>query len=287
MARVNVLGAGTPTPTPTRFGSSFVAEVGDDQIMIDCGPAATHKLVKAGLWPTDIDYLFFTHHHFDHDIDYPCFLLCRWDQSIGKENRLQVYGPTLTERITHRLLDENEGAFAHDWVARVNHPVSQRVFVNRGGTLPRTPPDVFAKDVGPGKVFSGATWEVTAANAEHVQPYLDSLAYRLDTPDGSIVFTGDTQPCDTVTELAKDADVMLCMCWDDQEVMEENGEEPFQCGTTAAAKMAQEAGVKKLVLVHIGPHLSGHGPMEKGIGDIKKLYDGELVFSDELMSFDA
>ena len=286
MARIHVLGAGTPTPTPDRFGSSFVVEVAGEQIMMDCGPAATHKLVKAGLWPTRIDYLFFTHHHFDHDVDYPCFLLCRWDQSIGKENRLQVYGPTLTEKITEGIIGE-DGVFAHDWKARVSHPISQRVFVNRGGTLPRTPPDVFAKDVGPGKVYAGGDWEVTAAHAEHVEPYLDSLAYRVDTPEGSIVFTGDTQPCATVVDLARNADVMLCMCWDDQEVMERNGEAPFQCGTTAAARMAQEAGVKKLVLVHIGPHLSGHGPMEKGVGDIKRIYDGELIFSDELMSIDV
>ena len=285
MARIHVLGAGTPTPTPTRFGSSFVVEHGDEYTMIDCGPAATYKLVKAGLWPTKIDHLFFTHHHFDHDADYPCFLLCRWDQSIGKENRLEVYGPTLTETITEKLIGE-DGAFAHDWKARVNHPISQQVHVNRGGTLPRQPPDVFAKDVGPGKVLSGGDWEVTAAHAEHVQPYLDSLAYRLDTPEGGIVFTGDTQPCSTVVDLARDADVMLCMCWDDQEVMDENGEAAFQCGTTGAARMAQEAGVKKLVLVHIGPHLSGPGPKEKGIGDVKKLYDGELIFSDELTAID-
>ena len=81
MARIHVLGAGTPTPTPTRFGSAYVAQLESTQVMVDCGPAATHKLVKAGLWPTEIDYLFFTHHHFDHDVDYPCFLLCRWDQS--------------------------------------------------------------------------------------------------------------------------------------------------------------------------------------------------------------
>ena len=68
------------------------------------------------------------------------------------------------------------------------------MYVNRGGVLPRKPPDVFAKGVGPGEIYSGKDWEVTAANAEHVQPFLDSLAYRLDTPDGSIVFTGDTQP---------------------------------------------------------------------------------------------
>jgi ribonuclease BN (tRNA processing enzyme) len=261
-------------------------EVGDEQLMVDCGPAATHKLVQAGLWPTDIDYLFFTHHHFDHDIDYPCFLLCRWDQSIGKENRLQVYGPNLTEKITEGIIGE-DGLFAHDWKARVGHPLSQRIFVNRGGTLPRPVPDIFAKDIGLGKVYSGKDWEVTAANGEHVQPYLDSLAYRLETPDGSVVFTGDTQPCESVTTLAKDADVMLCMCWDDQDTMDDDGEGSGQCGTTGAARMAQAAGVKKLVLVHIGPNLSRHGVMEKGIGDVKKLYDGELLFSEELMSFEV
>ena len=286
MARIHILGAGTPTPTPARFGSSYVVEVGGELVMVDCGPATTHKLVKAGLWPTNIDYLFFTHHHFDHDIDYPCFLLCRWDQSIGKENQLQVFGPTLTEQLTEGIIGEN-GVFAHDWKARVSHPTSHRVFVNRGGTLPRKPPEVAAKDVGPGKVFSGRDWEVTAAEAEHVQPYLDSLAYRIDTPDGSIVFTGDTQPCESVVELARDADAMLCMCWDDQETMEKNGEAYRQCGTTGAAKMAREAGVGKLVLVHVGPHLSSHGPMEQGIGDVKAIYDGEVVFSDELMSFDV
>ena len=282
MAEIYVLGGGTPTPTADRFGSSYVLKVGDEYLMFDCGPAATHKLVKVGLFPTEINHLFFTHHHFDHDIDYPCFLLCRWDQSIGKEKQLKVFGPSLTEKITEGIIGP-EGLFAHDWNARVNHPLSQRVFVNRGGTLPRNPPSVDAKDVEPGLVSSGSDWQVTSALAEHVQPWLDSLAYRVDTSQGSVVFTGDTQPCQTVTDLAKGADIMLCMCWDDQEVMEQNGEAQGQCGTVGAARMAQEAGVGKLVLVHIGPHLSGHGPMEKGIGDIRRIYDGQVIFSEELM----
>lgn len=283
MAKIHVIGAGTPTPTPTRFGSSFVVEVAGELVMIDCGPATTHKLVKAGLWPTDIDYLFFTHHHFDHDVDFPCFLLCRWDQSIGKENQLKIFGPDPTEKLTEGILGE-KGIFAHDWKARVNHPSSKAVYVNRGGVLPRKPPDVFAKDVKPGKVFSGTNWEMTAAVAQHAQPYLDCLAYRLDSEEGSIVYTGDTAPCQSVIDLAKDADIMMCMCWDDQEVMEKNAESPSQCGTTNAAKMAQEAGVKTLALVHLGPNISTHGPMEKGIGDVKKIYDGKVIFSDELMT---
>ncbi len=287
MAKIHILGAGTPTPTPSMFGSSYVAEVAGEQIMIDCGPATTHKLVKAGLWPTDIDYLFFTHHHFDHDVDYPCFLLTRWDQSIGKEKQLQVYGPTPTESFTYRLMDEKEGAFAHDWLARVNLPASQRVYVNRGGKLPRRPPDVFAKDIGPGKVYSGADWEVTGAPAVHAQPYLDSLAYRLDSDEGSMVFIGDTEPCHSVTDLARDADIMLCMCWDEEGAMTENREADGVCGTIGAAKMAQEAGVKKLVLVHTGPNLAKEGPMAKGMADIKSIYDGEVVFSDELLTVDV
>ena len=282
MAEILTLGAGTPTPTPTRFGSSHVIRLGDELLMFDCGPATTHKLVKAGLFPTQVDHLFFTHHHFDHNVDYPCFLLCRWDQSIGKENQLRVFGPNLTEKITQGIIGE-DGVFSHDWKARVNHPLSQRVFVNRGGALPRTPPSVDAKDVGPGAVIGGKDWQVTAAQAEHVQPWLDSLAYRVDTSEGSVVLTGDTRPCSSVTHLARGADLMLCMCWDDQEIMEQNGEFDGQCGTTGAARMAQEAEVKKLVLVHIGPHLSGHGPMEKGIGDIRRIYEGELIFSEELM----
>src|SRR5687767_12716311 len=117
--RLYVLGAGTPTPTASRFGSAHVIQLGDEHVMFDCGPAATHKLVQAGLWPTQIDNLFFTHHHFDHDVDYPCFLLCRWDQGAGLENKLNVYGPTLTEQLTDRILGETNGAFAHDWRARV------------------------------------------------------------------------------------------------------------------------------------------------------------------------
>ena len=134
-----------------------------------------------------------------------------------------------------------------------------------------------------GDTYSGPDWEITTARAEHAQPYLESLDYRVDSDEGSVVFTGDTRPCQPIVELAKDADLMICMCRDDQDMMAEAEEDGGMCGTTGAAGMAQQAGVKKLVLNHIGPHLGQPGPMMKAYYDISGIYDGEVVFADELM----
>ena len=60
--------------------------------------------------------------------------------------------------------------------------------VNRGGSLPRPKPTVAATDVGPGKVTEQEHWTVTAAPAHHAEPWLESLVYRVDSDEGSIVF---------------------------------------------------------------------------------------------------
>jgi ribonuclease BN (tRNA processing enzyme) len=51
--------------------------------------------------------------------------------------------------------------------------------------------------------------------------------------------------------------------------------------------MAEEAGVKKLILVHMGPHISQRGPLEKGLGDIRDFYGGECIYAEELMAIDV
>ncbi len=254
-----------------------------DCLMFDCGPATTHKLVKAGLFPTNIDYLFFTHHHFDHNADYPCFLLCRWDQSVGNEHHLQVFGPAPTKWITKRLIGAN-GAFSHDWKARVGASVSQSVHKNRGGFLPRPKPSFKVSDIGPGKVIARNGWKVTAVKAHHVEPWLESLAYRVDSEKGSIVFAGDTAPCKSVRNLARGADVLVANCWNHQEAMDKDGEAPGQTGTLTAGKMARDANVKKLILTHTGPRLCEPGSRKKGIADIADIYRGEIIFGEELMT---
>lgn len=282
MGELYLIGAGTPTPTPERFGTSEVLRLGDDYLMFDCGPATTYKLVKAGLFPTQINYLFLTHHHFDHVADYPCFLLCRWDQSTGKERPLKVFGPEPTRAMTEKLIGAG-GAFCADWTARCNSESSRNLHVNRGGTLPRPQPDYDVTDAVPGEVARGDGWKVIAGTVHHAQPWLESLAYRVETDAGGIVFSGDSGFCPELTQIADGADVLVAMCWDHQAVMNENGEIDGVLGTTDAARTAVDAGVKRLVLTHAGKWASDPASRREAITEVSEIYGGEIIFADELM----
>jgi ribonuclease Z len=282
MAFLHMIGSGTPTPTAERFGTCFVLELDGELVMIDCGPAATHKMAKAGLWPTRIEHLFFTHHHFDHNADYPCFLLCRWDQSTGKEKPLKVWGPPPTKLVTDRLIGP-EGAYIFDLEARIHHPASQRIHKNRGGSLPRPWPDVQVTEVGAGAVVKTERWSVTAGVVNHVQPWLKSLGYRVEFGGLSIVFTSDTTPCKTLTQLAAGCQVVVTSCWGVQAEMKETGEDLSIGGTMDAARIAQEAGAKTLVLTHTGAHLCREEVKRQALVDIAEVFDGMVIFGEELM----
>lgn len=280
-----LLGAGIPTPTPERFGTASVLQIGHEFLLFDCGPATTYKLVRAGLWPTQIDHLFLTHHHFDHNVDLPCFLLCRWDQSVGKEKILKIYGPDATTEIVDKLVGPN-GAFANDWKARVSHPGSKSVHVNRGGTLPRPEPKFDVRDLKSGDTVEGSGWKVSAVQVHHAEPWLISLAYRIDTTQGSIVFAGDTGPCKPIRELARGANVFMANCWDHQDIMDANGEAPGLTGTMDATRFAAESGADCLVLGHMGPRLSSTESQAKAMADIRTIYSGKVVFGEEGLVID-
>jgi ribonuclease Z len=281
--KVTLLGCGVPTPAISRFGSGYLLEMDDEKILVDCGPATTYKLTQVAVPATAIGRLFFTHHHFDHNADYPCFVLTRYDQSVDPEqNILEVLGPQPTSRITTRLFDSVEGAYSYDWKARVGASPSQAVFVNRGGSLPRPSLKVNAVDIEAGFTYDGASWRVSAARARHVQPFLESLAYRFEAGGHSVVFTGDTEPCEAIIELARDADVLVCMCWDRQGLMEADGEHLGQCGTTGAGHIAAHASARKLVLTHLGPRLTIPDVLVEGLQDVKDVYDGPVVVGNEL-----
>jgi len=283
-AKLFLIGCGTPTPTAERFGSCLVLKVNNEHLMFDCGPAATYKMQRWGIAPIDISHLFFTHHHYDHNADYPCFLLCRWDHERGEVPRLKIYGPAPTELITQRLIGP-DGAFVDDWRARVEHPASQEVYAARGGKVPRPKPSYDIKEISTGSQITTKNCRITAGRAIHLQPMMDCLAYRIDWEGNSLVITGDTGRHSDLEELARDATTLVVNVWDHQDNMSPTLLSGF-CGTLDAAEMAAAAGVKRLVITHQGPNLSRPGSREKAVADMGAIFKGELIFGEEFMILD-
>ena len=282
LPRSIILASGTPIPDTKRWGSSFVVDVGDSWMMFDCGFGATHKLYQAQIASTDVDYVFFTHHHSDHVADYPALLLSRFDMALGNENPLRVYGPDKTTLLTQRLIGRDQGAFWPDIVARTRHPLSLGAYERRGGILPRKPPQVETSDLAAGVVVEGPEWTVRTAEVEHVQPYLDSLAYRLEGEWGSIVFAGDTRPCDNLTELATGADMLFMDC---VRLSDDMREDPAYggaiSGSREAAMTAEAAGVKHLVLVHQHPAMNTAEQAERALSEVSSLFGGKVTWGEE------
>lgn len=280
---LTILGAGNPDPSPDRYGSAFLLEIADDRLLIDCGPATTYKLARAGYRPTQVDRLFFTHHHFDHNADYPCFLLTHWDQCGVNASRLKVIGPEPTELITERLIGK-EGAFYHDWYARVEHPVSQRMFTDRGGILPRPAPDVDVREVDDGDVIEGEAWTAKVSRLTHAEPYLISVGYRFESDDGVVAIVNDAGPNDALVSLARNADVVVIACAFDADYAGSHPEvPPMITGTEDAGRMAHSAGAKLAVLVHCNRGVVAPERRERAISEVARHFDGRIILADELM----
>lgn len=280
--QLHVVGNGCPAPTPEHFGSSFVLEVGSECLMIDCGPATTYKMTLMGISPGRVGHVFFTHHHFDHNVDFPCFALTRWDQSKCTEPPLKVFGPSPTRAFVERLLGE-QGAFVDDWKSRVEHPVRLAIFKRRGGVLPRPAPAVEAKDAGPGETVRTDSWAARATRVHHVEPGLESLAYRFDTGHGSIVFAADCGDCPALRELARGADTLVIGC---VYVGRSKKYSDIITGSGEAADVARASGVRRLILSHAAPGFSKPEMKQKAIADAAQSFKGNILFPDELTTVD-
>lgn len=284
MFRLHILGAGTPTPSSKRFGTCYIVETKEDLLMFDCGPAATYKMTRMGLNPTKVNYLFFSHHHFDHNSDFPCFLLSRWDQAAGKGEALKVYGPPPTKQFADRLIGK-EGAFFLDWQARVQHPGSQEIYQKRGGKLPRKPPIVDVEEIDTGRCIMGKNWQVTGVRVKHIEPWMPTLAYRIEHEDTSLVITSDTGFCQSVINLSIGADCLLIHCWDIQKRMSPV-EASMITGTVEAAEIAVRTGTRRLLLSHINPNIDQLDNRKKASDDVKRIYKGSFDFVDELSTIE-
>lgn len=277
-----LLGTGTPTPSLTRMCSGYAIEIGDDVLVFDHGFGAHHRLLEIGISPTRVTHFFCSHLHYDHMGDYPRLLLTRWDQGAGRIPELKVYGPPPIKAVT-RALFEAGGAFWPDLVARTEHMCSVSIYQARGGTGERNKPVPLVTEMRPNEVIEGNGWTVKAVAVAHFGPQLTSYGFRLDTPEGSFVYSGDSGPCASMEKLAQDCDVLVHMCHyiSGTQLCEEFAESCM--GHMELARLAAKARVKSVVLTHVTEQIDQPGVRERIVREMSEVYKGNLILGEDRM----
>ncbi len=284
--RLHIVGSGCPDARATRYGSAFVLDAGPDKALIDCGPATTWKLAKMGMHPLDIEHVLFTHHHYDHTVDFPCFALTRFDQAKGNEPSLKVYGPPPTRDFVDRLLGPR-GAFRVDIDSRLAHPASHACHQMRNGIFPRPPPSLEIHEIDAGPIASATPWSVTACRVKHVEPTMISLAFRFETRVGGVVFAGDCTDCPALRDLARGAHTLVIVC---THFGASEARDPaigkaiadVVAGLPEVVAVAKDSGVRQVILTHASPNFEQPGRREQMIAAMARDYNGAILFPDEL-----
>lgn len=280
--KITLLGTGSPTPMLNRAGSGYLVEIGDEMIVFDHGAGAHQNFLKAGKRPEALNTLFFSHLHSDHCLDYARLVHSRWDQGAGQIPELTVYGPDYARRMTD-LLFAKGGVFEPDINGRIHAAGSQRVYMNRGGTLPRRRPAPNVIPLHDGMVVETERWKVTVREVFHQPGYIEAFGFRLETDAGIFVYSGDTGPCDGIDALAKDADLLVHMCYFVSGTFNPAAKNLTASGHLEIADLAARQGVKTLVATHFTPQMEPPGVRERCIAEMSKIYDGRIIWGEDLM----
>jgi ribonuclease Z len=284
--KITLLGTGNPAPSLKRMGPGYLVTVGDDVIVFDHGPGSHHRLLETGTRATDVTHAFFTHLHYDHFIDFPRLLLTRWDHGAAQIPELKVYGPPPIRDLVDKLIGPH-GVFGPDIEARTKWDASLHVYRARGGQEPRRPPAPEVRELGRTDAVETAHWRVRAVEVPHAQPHLTCLALRLDTETGSMVYTGDTGPSQALERLAEGCDVLIHMCSHISGSVDNHATRVGTSGHLEAARTAAAAGARCLVASHIYNQFDRPGVREKVIAAMARVYDGVIVFGEDLMQLSA
>ena len=120
---------------------------------------------------------------------------------------------------------------------------------------------------------SSGTFQFEAFEVSHAQPYLECFGFRFETKEGIFVFSGDADPNDDLIEHARAADifVMAAMGFSLPEFRQK------------AARVAQAAQVKHLVINHQAPDICSKDMEEMILSEIRRIYTGELTWAKDLM----
>lgn len=294
--RIITLGtAAGPIARAKRSEAATLLEVGDRAYLIDAGAGVSHQLARAGFQPAQIHSIFLTHLHFDHVAGLAPLLGFAWAgraQVPGQARApITIYGPPATSAFVAsglNYLSIPEGIFAADFVP--------------GPSIAEMVKSHDVDVVKPTVIYQDDKVRVTAVENSHfVTMPADkrplgaarSFSYRFDTPDRSIVFTGDTGPSDAVTELAKGADVLVSevMDWDihspaiqrafalsEAELEAVNAHMMMgHLSPREVGRIAAKAGVKMVVLSHVGWGADNETDMRHYTQGVRESFSGPVV----------
>ena len=273
--------AAGPVPGRSREMTSHVMLSSGAAYVLDCGMGVTDNYARTGIPFAALKSIFITHHHADHNIEYGPLLIVGWIQ--GMKNGVQVYGPPPLKQMTEdfmRAYKQTVDFWAEDFHMT---PLTQ----------------VKVQEVAAaGPVMQDDNVKVSAIVVEH-PPVKPALGYRFDFKDRSIAFSGDTAPLEAVAKMAKGADVLV------HETMYVPAVEKYIKGQIAkgrpvkfeafmahmkadhtpsedVGRIAQEAGVKTLVLSHLTPAIDSISD-ETWREPAAKYFKGEIIVGKDLM----
>ena len=197
--RVVLLGTGNPAPNPDRSGPATAIIVKDTAYLVDFGPGVVRRAEAAdasrgikALEPTRLRVAFVTHLHSDHTVGYPDLIFTPW--TVGRRVPLEVYGPTGLKAMTEHILE----AYKVDIETRTNPDGNQRTFP--GGYK------VNAHEIKTGVIYKDENVTVSAFATKHA---MESYGYRFETPDRSIVISGDTNPAQATIDACHGCDLLI------------------------------------------------------------------------------
>ena len=273
--RVILLGTGTPRPGPDRSGPATAIVYGNRVFLFDAGAGVMRRINQAGLPINGPEATFITHLHSDHTLGYPDLILTTW--VMRRTKPLEVYGPHGLKRMTDNILK----AYSEDIKIRIEG-------------LEREPADgykVNVHEIEPGVIYDSSDVKITAIPVLHGD-WKEAYGYRIDTPDRSIVISGDTRPCDALIEVSKNVDILIHEVYASSEIKPEKREggdlwsqylKEFHTSDVELGNIAEQSNPKLLILYHIVRSEATDEELLNGIR--KRGFKGKVVIGKDLDIF--
>jgi len=232
------------------------------------------RLIAAGAALEDLTSVFLTHHHSDHVVGLTDLAQSRWIHCEQADNPLPVVFPT-------GPLDSMLGGLLGPWDPDVEVRIA-----HRGGHPPAFDCTPFEARNVPSQVWSLGEVVVTAVLVDH-HPVSPAVAYRVDTPEGSVVISGDTRVCDGIETLAAGADLLVHEVYLD-EVFAADRQNPiadYHANAIELGRQAARLDLPALLLTHLIPSPDGEELRAKYRAEVGSGgYRGQLYVGEDLMS---